>query len=48
MKNKISEMKRILEGFNTVDEVKNQISDIEDGVTEDTKSKQQQEKNPRR
>ena len=36
MKTSISEMKSTLERITRVDETKNQISDIEDGVTQDT------------
>ena len=38
MKNTIFEMKSTLERINRLDEAKDQISDIEDGVVEDTQS----------
>ena len=43
MKNTISEMTGILERINRVDKVEDRITDIENGVVEDTQSEQQQE-----
>ena len=44
MKNTIFNMKRILEEINTVDEVEDRNSNLEDRIVEDTQSGQQQEK----
>ena len=47
--NTISEIKSTLAGINRVDEAENQITDLENGVAEETISEQQQEKkNPKK
>ena len=44
MKNTTSEIKNTLEGINKLDKAEHQISDLEDGIEEDTQLEQQQEK----
>lgn len=44
MKNAVSETKNTLKGINRLHEAADRISDLEDGVAEDTQSEQQREK----